>query len=140
MKPDQEIWRPVPSLPGFEASSLGKVRGFYLQPMPHGGSKQVSFGPTYGTRIWSTGLFPWRMIIVHRRKSYKVHRLVCEAFHGTPEEGMEVLHRNECSIDNRASNLRWGTRKENMNAPGLKAYQARVCPEKMAGKKIRGLT
>lgn len=46
--------------------------------------------------------------------SKRVHRLVCEAFHGPCPEGMEVRHFPENNpSNNAASNLRWGTRKEN---------------------------
>jgi len=37
-------------------------------------------------------------------------------------DGMEVLHQDEDGLNNRPSNLRWGTRKENLNAPGFLAY------------------
>lgn len=48
------------------------------------------------------------------RKTFNVHRLVCEAFHGPRPTGMEVCHGPNGKLDNRASQLRWGTRKENM--------------------------
>ena len=43
-----------------------------------------------------------------------VHRLVCEAFHGSmPEEDMVVDHINAVRDDNRAENLRWVTVEKN---------------------------
>lgn len=45
--------------------------------------------------------------------SRKVHRLVCSAFHGPKPPGKEVRHINGDRIDNRQSNLAWGTRSEN---------------------------
>lgn len=45
--------------------------------------------------------------------SLRVHRLVCEAFHG-PSLGRCALHNNGNPLDNRAENLRWGTHTENM--------------------------
>lgn len=50
----------------------------------------------------------------------KVHRLVAVAFHGQCPSGMECSHLNEDKTDNRASNLLWATRMENMNMPKLK--------------------
>lgn len=46
-------------------------------------------------------------------KSVFVQWLVCCAFHGPPGEGMKALHWNDKPLDNRATNLRWGTRAEN---------------------------
>lgn len=53
----------------------------------------------------------------------KIHRLVCEAFHGPPPfPNAVVIHFNENALDNRPENLRWGTQKENLNMPGFIAY------------------
>lgn len=42
------------------------------------------------------------------------HRLVCEAFHGTPtKEKPWVCHGNAVRADNRAANLRWGSPLDN---------------------------
>jgi hypothetical protein len=52
--------------------------------------------------------------IAIRGKRVKIHTLVCTAFHGDPEPGQEVLHGDGVPSHNAASNLRWGTRAENM--------------------------
>ncbi len=60
----------------------------------------------------------------HKAKNYNVHRLVCEAFHGpAPFPGAIVMHLDEDGLNNRADNLAWGTQKQNLNMPKLKAYQ-----------------
>jgi hypothetical protein len=47
-------------------------------------------------------------------KNFYIHILVCETFHGLrPSVLHEVRHLNGDCIDNRASNLAWGTRSEN---------------------------
>lgn len=48
------------------------------------------------------------------RKHSKIHRLVCEAFHGPAPEGTECGHLNGNPRDNRATNLKWITRAENI--------------------------
>lgn len=48
------------------------------------------------------------------RKVYKVHRLVCEAFHGLPPaDKCQVDHINRTKDDNRPENLRWANQSEN---------------------------
>ena len=43
-----------------------------------------------------------------------VHRLVLEAFVGPCPDGMEALHADGTRTNNSLSNLRWGTRSENV--------------------------
>lgn len=53
----------------------------------------------------------------------KIHRAVCEAFHGLPPfPNAVVIHLNENALDNRPENLKWGTQKENLNMPGFIKY------------------
>ena len=49
-------------------------------------------------------------------QTHLVHRLVCRAFHGPPpsDEHTDVRHLDGDKTNNRASNLAWGTRSENM--------------------------
>jgi hypothetical protein len=42
-----------------------------------------------------------------------VHRLILLAFVGQPPHGHEAFHRNNNPGDNRLSNLKWATKKEN---------------------------
>lgn len=47
-------------------------------------------------------------------KRIKVSKLVLEAFYGPRPDGMECRHLNNRRDDDRASNLAWGTHKENI--------------------------
>ena len=122
----EEIWKPVASREGIEASNLGRI----LLPertyvMPNGGWATTKPKPTYGHRTRANRTSRHFYMGLHNRAfgSMKVHRLVCEAFHGPPPfERAVVLHLDEDATNNRAENLRWGTQKENLNMPGFKAY------------------
>lgn len=48
-----------------------------------------------------------------RRRAY-VHRLVAECFVKKPDGNVEINHRNGDKKDNRADNLEWVTRSENL--------------------------
>lgn len=48
-----------------------------------------------------------------RPKPRYVHHLVLETFVGPCPPGMEALHRNDVQYDNRLTNLKWGTHKQN---------------------------
>lgn len=64
-----------------------------------------------------------RFTIQYKGKTYRVARLVCEAFHGPPSDAEpNTLHIDEDSRNNRPRNLKWGSQKENLNAPGFLAY------------------
>lgn len=115
-----EIWRDVPSVPGVLASSEGRIMHTpYRYPTPGGGYRPLGGQPGFG--VWNKA--DGRFCTAIKHKTYKVHRLVAEAFHGpAPFEGAVVMHIDENAANNRAENLKWGTQKENLNAPGFIDY------------------
>jgi len=119
-------WKPVPSMPGVMANDLGQILlPQKTGPMPHGGTRVYKTKPRFGSIAKARPDGGHRRRIMHTRAfgTIKVHRAVCEAFHGPPQfEGAVVIHRNEDSTDNRPTNIKWGTQKENLNAPGYIAY------------------
>ncbi len=128
-----EEWRVVPSKPEIEASSWGRIRRkSHIKPMPHGGTREYHSTPNYGvkTRSAKHAAHVYLGYVYRGIGNVKVHRLVCEAFHGSPPfEGAVVIHLNEDALDNQPGNLKWGTQKENLNMPkflawkrGLRAY------------------
>ena len=56
-----------------------------------------------------------RISISHnnRKKTMLSHRLICEAFHGMPQEKLQVRHLDGNPKNNLPANLCWGTQQEN---------------------------
>jgi len=101
----------------------------YLGEMPKGGDRHYGGQPTFG--VWNK--LDARFIVVLKGHTYKVHQLVCEAFHGKePIAGAVVMHIDENAANNRADNLSWGTQRENLNAPGFRDY----CRDRNMGRAL----
>jgi len=114
----REQWRSIPGYEGlYEVSSLGRVRsldrilytirgdrrrykGRVLKPYP------IS---TYRNYL-AVALCAWG----GEQGRYTVHSLVLSAFRGPRPEGLEARHLNGDSMDNRSTNLVYGTREENV--------------------------
>jgi len=99
-------------------------------PLPNGGYRTYLPQPIFGSvnRASVHARHVYRGVWVRKYGNIKVHRAVCEAFHGpSPFDGAVVIHLDEDALNNRPSNLKWGTQKENLNAPGFRAQcRARV--------------
>lgn len=106
-----EEWRTIPTFPGYEASSLGRIR---------------PTKPRYTTGRGAT-IKPWVVeqngrlaayVSLHenkKRAKQLVHRLVALAFLGPPPEGKnDCCHGDHNSLNNVASNLRWDTHAANI--------------------------
>lgn len=119
-------WKPVPSLRGVLASSEGEILFPPRNaPLHHGGYRIYIPKPTKGVvqRSRKLAQHSYRGTWSTEHRNIKVHRAVCEAFHGPPPfPGAVVIHIDEDAHNNRPENLKWGTQKENLNAPGFIAY------------------
>lgn len=86
----------IPGCPGYVAREDGAIRGprRWLKPVLHKG-----------------GYYKF----TYRGSNVRWHVAICLTFHG-PKPGPEyqVLHRENDKSNNAASNLRWGTRAENI--------------------------
>lgn len=121
-----EHWKPVPSLPGVMASSEGRL---LLPPrhgaLPNGGYRVYAPEPVEGViaKAATDASHEYCSYFARHFGNIKVHRAVCEAFHGpAPFAGAVVIHLDENALNNRPENLKWGTQKENLNMPKFLAY------------------
>lgn len=95
-----EEWRRLPSpYRNYEVSNFGDVR--------RGSRKLKGQRDRYG--YLNVNLYQCGM-----GKKFKVHRLVCAAFHGPNSEGHDACHIDGSRDNNSALNLKWGTRAENV--------------------------
>lgn len=94
-------WRPVVGFEGrYEVSDDGQVRSLCWERV----------------RILKPGLSSnkYFTVTIGRGNTRTVHSLVAEAFLGPRPEGMEVLHIDGSRDNNHVSNLRYGTRSQNI--------------------------
>lgn len=106
-----EIWRPIPRHPGYEASTLGRIRSI---------DRLIEREGSHGHY-----LLKGRILKVYRRDSGHLqtgvgggkfrlaHQLVLEAHIGPAPAGAVACHGNGDPSDNRLVNLRWDTRSSN---------------------------
>lgn len=106
-----EQWRPVPGLPGYEASSLGRIRSLDRE-RPAGGALRRYAGRVLRPRPKpGSGYFS---VYSDGGRYATVNRAVAAAFHGpAPSDEHEAAHLDGNPANNRPSNLAWKTPAEN---------------------------
>jgi hypothetical protein len=93
-----EVWKPVPDLPGVEASSRGRIR----------------IDGTVRRSSSSNGYLRVQPKIDGKKRCLYVHQLVLAAFVGPRPPGLVSRHLDDNPLDNRPENLAYGTQAQNM--------------------------
>ena len=112
-----EEWKDIPGYEGlYQVSSEGRVRSLD-RIAEHKGNKGSIFMRRWSGKILQFILSDqgYHKISLHKNQTYKlvlVHRLVAMAFIEPVEGKHTVDHSNRNKLDNRVSNLRWATTKE----------------------------
>lgn len=98
------------------------------------GAVWVPGGKTGRRSHWTFGALEKKgyLYVCVSRKHYKVHRLICEAFHGVcPPDKTEVDHIDRNPSNNKPENLRWCSRSENNRNTGV--HEASVAKYGVSG-------
>ena len=119
------IYKPVSGFPGYEVSSDGRLWSRLRQISRQNKRTGLLLGAAWkigperrelpGTL--SNGYLRTILYQGGKRVNWFLHVLICEAFHGprpSPYPAWHACHTNGDPLDNRPSNLRWATPKENM--------------------------
>lgn len=104
-----EEWRPVVGYEdAYEVSNLGRIRRAIGGTATHAG-KVLSWSGTAGQRYTQVGLCH-NGTVAH----VKIHKLVAEAFCDRGDGQTEINHKDGDRKNNRADNLEWCTRQDNV--------------------------
>lgn len=108
-----EIWKDIPGYEGrYQASSFGRIKSLErVVPSRTGGR-------TVAERILKQHIKDkcghLAVSLGKGSQGIDVHRIIALTFIGKIPPGKEILHTNGIPTDNRPSNLRFGTRSENI--------------------------
>lgn len=97
------------------AELWGKFRDFdYYRVSSHGRIRNRHTGKILSQHIDREGYYTVGLSRPSKkRKSFRVHTLVCETFRGPAPPKKECRHLNGVKTNNRLTNLKWGTRSQN---------------------------
>lgn len=108
------VWRTHPVYTLYQASDDGRVRSIGRYVRRRGNGIWWHPGRELKTFRRRGGYLGGNISVDGRRINFEVHRFVCETFHGlAPSEDVETRHLNGDQLDNRSSNLTWGTKSQN---------------------------
>jgi hypothetical protein len=109
----EETWAQIKGFEGiYEVSTLGRVRSLDRPQRVRGNGISLQKGQIL--KQWKQGSYMYCDLRKPGiRQKARVHVVVLETFNCSRPDGMVACHNNGDSTDNRLSNLRWGTYKEN---------------------------
>jgi len=129
----KEQWKDIPKYEGlYQASDMGRIRSLDRRV---GKNNQFFKGVILKNCIRASGYYSISLSKDNTVKTCRVHRLILLTFEGMCPEGMEGCHNNGNSFDNKLSNLRWDTCKNNIE--DKKKHGTWQCGEKHGNSKLK---
>lgn len=104
-----ERWRHIEGFEGYEVSDQGRVRSW----KPSGPNRPPRSEPAVLAQDCAEPYRKVTLCVGDRKYTKRVHHLVLSAFECPRPPGLWALHKDGDTANNRLSNLRWGTPKEN---------------------------
>lgn len=104
-----ETWRDIPGYPGYQASSLGRVRSIDRCLLRSDGRQRAYYGKELKANKTKDGY-----LRVFPRGAVCVHVLVAKAFLPNPDKLEQVNHIDGDKENNRVDNLEWVSRAQNI--------------------------
>lgn len=135
-----EIWKPAATEPGYEVSSLGRVRSMLKSGRP---PKDGIRRPRDTPKILSFNLAGkpdrlYRIVAIGQFRKVYVHHLVCSTFVAPRPGTMGCAHHDGNKLNNRPSNLSWKTQKDNEDDKKLHGtWLARITAGKLTEDQIK---
>ena len=116
---NNEMWRDIPGYEGkYQASNLGQIKSLSRKVRGINHYTGKAFLRTVPERILRPGTYcksgHISVVLGHGTQGKPVHQLVMLAFVGPPPRRCEVLHADGNPKNNALSNLRYGSRTDNI--------------------------
>lgn len=120
----EEIWKSIEKIvlktgqvcefTGYEVSNMGRVRTYKKR---YGrGQRSLNKNPyIINGRPDQKGYIQYCLSDINKkRKNFRAHTLVTQTFYGVPKDDQVVCHWDDIKTNNKLSNLRYDTQKENL--------------------------
>ena len=127
----QEIWKDIEGYEGlYQVSNLGKIKS--IQYLNRVNNKSYPRNKILKIIINEKGYLKVDLYKLKKKKRFRIHRLVAQAFIPNPNNFPEINHINGNKQDNSINNLEWCTHSYNMK----EAYKlGLVTPPKKVSQK-----
>lgn len=109
------MWKDIAGYEGmYQISNYGNVRSLDRITYNKNGSKINRVGKPKAKTIDNLGYYHVRLSKDSKTDTFRIHRLVAEAFIENPNGYKYINHKNEDKLDNSVDNLEWCSAKYNL--------------------------